>query len=85
MPSSLTPVNVEPTAITTTPAPAPAAIPYHDSVATIAAHVSAGTKNGYESNRSDGILEIIEMGSNLAATVAMSSLRYTIHNKLSRA
>ena len=33
----------------------------------------------------DGILEIIEMWSPPAATVALSSLRDTIHNPLSRA
>ena len=83
VPSSLPPLDVTPTAITATPAPA--AIPSHAFVANIPAHVTAGTNNGSESDSSDGILEIIEMGSPPAATVALSSLRDTIHNELSRA
>ena len=83
MPSSLTPVDVTPTAIAAMPAPA--SIISHTYFATIPAHVTAGTNNGSESDSSDGILEIIEMGSPPAATVALSSLRDTIHNELSRA
>ena len=78
MPPSLTPVDVNPTSITA--APAPAAITYHDSVATIPVHITSGTNNGYESNSSDGILEIIEMGSTPDRTVDTSSLCGTIHN-----
>ena len=80
---SLNPVDVNPTEITATPAPA--AIPSHASVTTIPAHVASGTNNGSESDRSYGILEIIGMWSPPAATVALSSLCDTIHNALSRA
>ena len=82
MTSSLTLVDLAPTVITDMPAPS--AITYHDSIATIPAHVTAGTNNGYKSNRSDDILEIIDMGIPPAATVALSYLREKIHNELSR-
>ena len=81
MPLSLTPVDVTPTTITATPAHA--AISSHASVATIPAHVTSVTNNRSESNRLDGIPEIIEMGSHPAAIVALSSLCDTIHNELS--
>ena len=81
VPSSLTYIDVTPTAITATPAPA--AIPSHASVATIPAHVTFGTNNGYYSNRLGGIMEIIDMGIPPTATVSMSSLRDIIHNTLS--
>ena len=80
MPSSLTTVDVITTAITTMPVPV--AIPSHASVATIPAYVNTVTNNGYDINSSDGILEIIEMGSPPDATVAMSSLYDTINNAL---
>ena len=83
MPPSLTPVDVNPTSITA--APAPAAITYHDSVATIPVHITSGTNNGYESNSSDGILETIDTGSTPAETVALSYLCDIINNALSRA
>ena len=83
MPSSLTPVYETPTATTTTPAPA--AIPSHAYVATITTHVTTGINNGSESVSSDSILEIIEMGSLTAATVALSYLCDTIYNVLSQA
>ena len=72
-----------PTAITATPAPA--AIPSQASIAPILAHVTAGTNNRYESEISDGILDIIEKVITLAVTVALSSLRGTIQNALLRA
>ena len=82
MPSYLNTVDVTPTAITATPAPA--AIPSHASIATIPAHVTAGTNNGSESDSSDDILDIIEMKSTTSATFVLSSLIETIHNELSR-
>ena len=81
--SSLTLVDVTPTAITSTLAPS--AILSHASVSTIPAHVTDVTNNGSERKISDGILKIIDMGSPLAATVALSSLCDTIHNALSQA
>ena len=83
MTSSLNTVDVKPTAITATPTLA--AISSHVSVATIPAHVTSGTNNGYESNSSDGILETIETGSTPAETVALSYLCDIINNALSRA
>ena len=80
VPLSLTTVDVNPTAITAMPSPM--AIPSHASVATITAHVTAGTNNGSESDISDGILDIIEMGSPPNTTVALISLRNTTDNKL---
>ena len=65
--------------------PATTAILSHASVVTTPAHVTAGTKNGYDSNSSDGVLDIIDMGSSPTATVNMSSLRGTIQNALYRA
>ena len=81
--SSLTPVDVTPTAITTTPAPV--FIIYHASVVTIPIHFTAGTNNGSEINSSDSTLDITEMGSTPAATVSLISLRDKIHNALLRA
>ena len=80
VPSSLTPIDVTPTA--TTALPAPVAITYHASVATIPAHVTSGTNDESDSDRSDGILEIMEIGIPPATAVAMSSLCDTIHNAL---
>ena len=80
MTSSFNTVNVTPT--NTTATHVPAAIPSHASVAIIYAHVTAGNNNGSESDRLDDILEIIEIGSPTAATVALNSLREKIHNVL---
>ena len=80
MPPSLTPVDVTPTDITATPAPS--AIPSHASVATIPSHVTGGTNNGSESGSLDSTLEIVEMTSPHASTVALSSLSNKIHNSL---
>ena len=83
MPLSLTTVDVNPTAITAMPSPM--AIPSHASVATITAHVTAGTNNGSESDSLDDTLQIIEMGSPPNDTVALISLCDTIQNSLSQA
>ena len=83
MPSYLTTIDMIPTAIAATPAPA--VITSHTYVATISAHVTARTNNASESDSSYGIPEIIEMGGPPSATVALISLRNTIHNALSRA
>ena len=82
MPSYITPVDVTPTVITATPAPA--AIPYHASVTTIPAHVANGTKNGSDINSSDGILEIIDMEIPPDSNVTLSYLHAKIHNSLSQ-
>ena len=81
--SSITSVDVTPTAIIATPAPAE--IPSHTAVTTIPAHVTAETNNGYDSDSLYDILEIIDIGSPPAATVALSYLRRKNHNALSRA
>ena len=82
MPSSLTPIDVTPTSITAMSEPKP--IPFHTYVSTIPTHVTYGTNNRFESNSSDGILEIIDIGSTPFATVDLSYLHDTIHNALSR-
>ena len=83
MPLSLNTVGVTPTDITATPAPA--TIPSHVSFSTIPTHVTAGTNNGSENDISDGILEIVQMGSIPADIVALSCLREKNHNALSPA
>ena len=83
MTSSLDPIDVTPTAINAMSVPA--TIPSHAYVATITTHVTTGINNGSESVSSDSILEIIEMGSLTAATVALSYLCDTIYNVLSQA
>ena len=80
---SLTIADVTPTSTNATPEPA--ALPSHASIATIPAHVTAGTNNVSKRDSSDGILEIIDMGSPPAATVSLSSICDTIYNALSRA
>ena len=82
MPLSLNPVDVTPTSITATPSPV--AITSQSFLATIPKHVTAGTNNGSESDSSDGILEINEIGSPPAATVTLNFLCDTIQNELSR-
>ena len=79
----LTPVDVIPIAITTTPTPT--AFASNASVAITPAHVTAGINNGSESDRSDGILEIIYMGRPPAATVTIIYLCEKMHNTLLQA
>ena len=69
VPSSLNTVGVTPTDTTATPASA--TIPSHISFSTIPTHVTAGTNNGSENYISDGIPEIVQMGSIPADIVAL--------------